>query len=83
MIVEGVPLVGSDLLLQQDKEHADGDEKLLQVPYLIGDWSYPGWFVAQECRRKTRDQTTKPTTIEIFPRLLRGRLSWKRTAVAK
>jgi hypothetical protein len=37
VVVEGVPLVGGDLLLEQDQEHADGDEELLQVPDLIGD----------------------------------------------
>jgi hypothetical protein len=37
MVVEGVPLVGGDLLLEQDQEHADGDEKFLQVPDLISD----------------------------------------------
>src|SRR5438874_7245371 len=37
MVVEGVPLVGRNLLFEQDQEHADGDEEFLQVPYLIGD----------------------------------------------
>jgi len=36
VIVEGVPLVGRDLLFQQDQEHANSDEKFLQVPDLIG-----------------------------------------------
>jgi len=37
VIVEGVPLVGGDLLFEQDQKHADGDEEFLQVPDLIGD----------------------------------------------
>ena len=37
MVVESMPLVGRDLLLQQDKQHTDGNEKLLQVPDLIRD----------------------------------------------
>ena len=41
VIVEGVPLVGRDLLFEQDQEHANGDEKFLQVPYLIGNGIVP------------------------------------------
>jgi hypothetical protein len=36
VVVEGVPLVGRDLLLEQDQKHTDGDEKLLKVPDFIG-----------------------------------------------
>src|ERR1700730_11726667 len=37
VIVEGVPLVGRDLLFEQNQEHANGDEKFLQVPDFIGN----------------------------------------------
>ena len=37
LVVEGVPLVAGDLLLEHDEEHADGDEELLHVPDLGGD----------------------------------------------
>src|SRR5258707_5294321 len=37
MVVEGIPLVGGYLLLQQDQEHADGDKEFLQVPDLVGN----------------------------------------------
>ena len=37
VVVKGIPLVGRDLLLEQDEQHADSDEKLLQVPDLIGE----------------------------------------------
>ena len=37
VIVEGVPLVGRDLLFEQHQKHADGDEEFLQVPDLVGD----------------------------------------------
>src|SRR5882757_5156952 len=36
VVVKGVPLVGRDLLFEQDQEHADGDEEFLQVPDFIG-----------------------------------------------
>ncbi len=48
MVVEGVPLVAGDALLEHDEEHADDDEELLHVPYLGGDFvelrmaGYPG-----------------------------------------
>lgn len=35
--MEGIPLVGRNLLLEQNEEHTDGDEELLEVPDLIGD----------------------------------------------
>ena len=37
LVVEGEPLVGGDLLLQHDQDHADGDEGLLHVPDVGGD----------------------------------------------
>jgi hypothetical protein len=37
VVVEGVPLVDGDLLLKQNEKHTNGDEELLEVPYLIGD----------------------------------------------
>jgi hypothetical protein len=32
--VKGVPLVGGDLLLEHDEDHADNDEELQHVPDL-------------------------------------------------
>ena len=37
VVVERIPLVRRDLLLQQDKQHPNGDKKLLQIPDLVGD----------------------------------------------
>src|SRR5258708_2065618 len=36
VVVEGVPLVRRDLVFEQNQKHADGDEKFLQIPDLIG-----------------------------------------------
>ncbi len=37
LVVEGVPLVAGNLLLEHNEEHADGDEELLHAPDLGGE----------------------------------------------
>ena len=37
MIVQGIPLIGRNLLFEQNQKHSNGHQKLLQIPDLIGD----------------------------------------------
>ncbi len=84
VVVKGVPLVTGDLVLQHDQEHADGDEKISAYPRSRRRCRCTaGRLVTQEWKRNTSAQTVKPRTIAALPRLFRGRLSWKTTAVER
>ena len=72
MVVEGMPLVSRDLLLQLNKQHADGDEKLLQIPDFVSDGIVPRMVgdpgVEEEDKRPNRKTDHDGNFAETFAR---------------
>ena len=74
VIVEGIPLVAVDLLLQQNKQHADGDEKLLEIPDLVGDGVVPGMAGHPRMREKDEGPGDKTDDDGDFAETLPGKV---------
>ena len=70
VIVESMPLVGRDLLLKQNKQHADGNEKLLQVPDFVSDGIVPRVVgdpgVEEEDKRPNRETDNDSNFAQTF-----------------